>query len=156
MMIGWEIYIAFFADTSLPLSVYCAVVSYKTFVLSARESIPICLCWHTHAVFHVLRLVLLPLISQTFQYVPAMCWSPLKRALKGHTFRVEKVVKATAVHGFQQWPMEFFGVLLGPSFLTVVFCLEYRAMNKLHTVSNTTHKRRCSNKEQHCNVSPAE
>jgi len=41
-IIGWEICIAFFADTSLSLSVYCAVVvSYKTFVLSARESIPV-------------------------------------------------------------------------------------------------------------------
>jgi len=84
------IYIAFFADTPLSLSVYCAVVvSYKTFVLSARESIPVCSCcmtvpisvWpvvltHTHAVFHVLRWVLPPLMSHTFQCVTAMCFSP--------------------------------------------------------------------------------
>jgi len=46
MMIGCEVYIAFFADISLSLSVYCAVVSYKTFVLSARESKAVCSCCH--------------------------------------------------------------------------------------------------------------
>jgi hypothetical protein len=82
--------------------------------------------------------------------------STLKRALKGHAFRLEKVVEAAAVHGFQQWLVEFFSVLLRPSFLTVVFCLEYWTMNKLHELNNTTHRQRCSYKEQHCNVCPTE
>ena len=95
-------------------------------------------------------------MSVAFQYVTAMCLSP-QESTEGPRIQVRETCQG---HSSAWIPAVAHGVLrcvIRTLFLTAVFCLEYWTMNKLHKLSITTHRRRCSYKEQqHCNVSPAE
>ena len=101
--------------------------------------------------FHVLRWVLPPLMSQTFQCVTAMCFSP-QESTEGPHIQVRESCQGRS----SAWIPAVAHIVLQcviRTLLTVVFCLEYWTMNKLHKLSNTTHRQRCSYKEQHCNLS---
>jgi hypothetical protein len=90
MMIGWEIYIAFFCrhiTVSVNVLCSCCVLQYLCSI-SKREhtsssgcmTVPVCM-WsvvltHTRALFHILRWGLPPLMSQTFQCVTCHVFQP--------------------------------------------------------------------------------